>query len=62
VIVPYLSILADIGSWWLTKFDPVFGAVVVVGGAIMGLSLAAQILLAVSEMWLAVPWARESAH
>jgi hypothetical protein len=56
VAVPYLAILTDIGSWWLTKFDPVFGVVVVVGGAIMGVSMAGQILISLWEMWLPAPW------
>lgn len=58
VAVPYFSIVADIGSWWLTKFYPAFGAVVVIGGAIMGLSLAVQILVSLWEMWLPAPWSR----
>ena len=54
VVVPYLSILMDIGSWWLTKYlDPAFFAyVVIAGGACMGLALAAQILIALWEMWI----------
>ncbi len=52
VVIPYLAILADIGSWWLTKVEPVFGAVVVIGGAFMGLALAGQILISLWEMWL----------
>ena len=55
VVIPYLSILADIGAWWLTKFDPVFGSVVVASGALMGLALASQILISLWEMWLATP-------
>jgi hypothetical protein len=55
VVVPYLAILADIGDWWLTKYDPVFGAIVVVGGGIMGLALAAQILISLWGMWFAAP-------
>lgn len=59
VVVPYLAILADISSWWFTKFTPVFfGYVVVIGGAIWGLALAAQILISLWEMWLPVPWSR----
>jgi hypothetical protein len=55
VVVPYLTILMDIGSWWFTKYlDPTFFAyVVVVGGAFMGLALAAQIFIAQWEMWIA---------
>ena len=54
VVVPYLSILMDIGSWWLTKYvDPAFFAyVVVVGGACMGLALAAQIFISLWQMWI----------
>jgi hypothetical protein len=54
VVVPYLTILADIGSWWFTKYlDPAFFAyVVVAGGACMGLALGAQILIALWEMWI----------
>lgn len=57
VVVPYLAILADISSWWFTKFVPVFGYVVVIGGGIWGLALACQILVSLWEMWLPIPWA-----
>lgn len=55
VVLPYLTILADIGSWWFTKYlDPAFFAyVVIAGGACMGLALGAQILIALWEMWMA---------
>ena len=33
IAMPYLAIWADIGSWWLTKYEPVFAYVVVGGGA-----------------------------
>ena len=32
VVLPYLAMVADIGSWWLTHFFPVFGVIVVIGG------------------------------
>ncbi len=57
VVLPYVSIVADIGSWWLTKFFPVFGVVVVAGGALMAVSLAFQIFVSLWEMWLPAPWA-----
>jgi hypothetical protein len=56
VVAPYVSIVADIGSWWFTKYDPAFGVVVVTGGALMGFSLAVQILVSLWEMWLPTPW------
>jgi len=51
--LPYAAILADVGSWWLTKLSTVFAGVVLVGGALMGLALALQILIPLWEMWLA---------
>jgi hypothetical protein len=54
VVLPYLTIMMDIGSWWFTKYlDPAFAYVVIAGGAGMGLALAAQILIALWEMWIA---------
>ncbi len=53
LILPYAAIWADIGSWWLTKYLPVFSWVVLIGGAVMGLMLAAQILISLWEMWFA---------
>jgi hypothetical protein len=55
VTIPYLAILADIGGWWVTKYDPLFAAIVVAGGAMMGLALAGQILISLWEMWLRKP-------
>ncbi|OGA68278.1 MAG: hypothetical protein A3G81_02650 [Betaproteobacteria bacterium RIFCSPLOWO2_12_FULL_65_14] len=49
--MPFFAIWADIGSWWITKYEPVFAWVVVIGGALMGLALAAQILISLWEMW-----------
>ena len=51
LILPYAAIWADIGSWWITKYLPVFSWVVLIGGAVMGLMLAAQILISLWEMW-----------
>lgn len=52
VIIPYLAIVADIGAWWATKFDPLFAVVVISGGALMGLALAGQIFISLWDMWL----------
>jgi hypothetical protein len=53
VVIPYLTIIADIGSWWATKYgNPVFAYIVIIGGAFMGLALACQILISLWEMWI----------
>lgn len=53
ITLPYLAMWADIGSWWLTKYEPVFAYVVVASGALIGLALAVQIFVSLWEMWLA---------
>ncbi len=53
VSIPYLAMWADIGSWWITKYDPVFAWVVISGGTLMGIALAVQILFSLWEMWIA---------
>ncbi len=53
VAVPYLTIVLDIGSWWLTKYlSPTFAWTVFGGGAAMGAALALQILIPLWEMWV----------
>ena len=53
VAVPYLTIVMDIGSWWLTKYlSPTFAWIVLIGGAAMGAALALQILIPLWEMWI----------
>jgi hypothetical protein len=53
VVLPYVTIVMDIGSWWATKyFSPIFAYVVIGGGALMGLALASQILISLWEMWI----------
>ena len=51
IALPYLAIWADIGSWWLTKYQPVFAYVVIIGGGVMGAALGAQICISLWEMW-----------
>lgn len=55
IMLPYLAMWADIGSWWLTKYEPVFAYVVVASGVLIGLALAVQIFVSLWEMWLAGP-------
>jgi hypothetical protein len=53
VVIPYLAILMDIGSWWATKyFNPAFAYVVLLGGAFMGVAMACQILVSLWDMWI----------
>jgi hypothetical protein len=52
VAIPYLTIVIDTGSWWLTKYlSPAFAWTVLGGGAVMGVALAVQIFIPLWEMW-----------
>ncbi|MEW5707475.1 hypothetical protein [Pelomicrobium sp. G1] len=51
MLLPFAAMLADIGSWFLAKWDPVYAYTVVIGGALLGLALAAQILISLFQIW-----------
>lgn len=55
IVLPFAAILADVLAWFLTKIYPLYAYVVVVGGALMGLAMGAQILIALYQMWLMRP-------
>ena len=52
VLTPFIAIWLDIGSWWFTKYQPVFAYTVIIGGGLMGISFTVQILYSLYEMWL----------
>ncbi len=51
VIIPFAAMLLDVMSWFITKSLWEFAYVVVLGGALMGLSMGVQILLSIYQMW-----------
>lgn len=51
VVIPFAAMLLDVVSWFITKSTPSFAYVVVISGALMGLSMGMQILLSVYQMW-----------
>ncbi len=51
IVIPFVSIIFDILSWYLTKIYQPFAWVVVGSGALMGLSFAAQVLISLYQMW-----------
>lgn len=50
--IPFMSMLTDIFAWYLTRETPEFAYLLVVSGALMGLSLNFQIFLSLYQMWL----------
>lgn len=51
IAVPFIAMFVDVLAWFLTKWDPVYAYTVVIAGAILGMSLAVQILLSLYQMW-----------
>lgn len=51
VVIPFAAMLLDVLSWFITKSISGFAYVVVLSGALMGLSMAVQILLSIYQMW-----------
>jgi hypothetical protein len=51
VVIPFVAMLLDVLSWFITKNIAQFAYVVVLSGALMGLSMGIQILLSVYQMW-----------
>lgn len=49
--MPYVFLLVDILSWWLTKLDPMFAWLVILAGAGMAVSFFFMWTVSVSEMW-----------
>jgi hypothetical protein len=52
VVIPFLSMLIDTLSWFITRNNPSFAYVVVASGAMMGLSMGVQILISLYQMWV----------
>lgn len=52
VLTPFVFLIVDILSWWLTKLSPGFAWLTIIGG--VGYSIAAGIMLSVSlwQMWV----------
>lgn len=51
LIFPFAAIFVDIAAWFLAKRDPVYAYTIVSAGAALGLALAAQILIALYQLW-----------
>lgn len=51
IVLPFLTILLDIFSWYLTKLHPAFAWVVIGSGALMALSFTVQWVVSMWQMW-----------
>jgi len=51
IVIPFVAMLLDVGSWFVTKHIAEFAYIVVLSGALMGLSMGVQIILSIYQMW-----------
>ncbi|NOT12252.1 MAG: hypothetical protein HOP23_10555 [Methylococcaceae bacterium] len=51
VVIPFIAMLLDVMSWFVTKEISAFAYVVIFSGALMGVSMGLQILLSIYQMW-----------
>lgn len=51
ILIPFIAIILDIGSWYLTKIYPPFAWVVMGSGALMGVAFAIQWVISMYQMW-----------
>ncbi len=52
IVMPYVFLILDISSWWLTKLNPNFAWLVIIGGGMMALSFAFMWIVSMYEMWI----------
>lgn len=51
VSIPFVAIVLDIASWYITKVFQPFAWVVIISGAFMGFSFAVQFATSIYQMW-----------
>jgi hypothetical protein len=51
IALPFLSMIVDVGSWYLTKINAAFAWAVIIGGALMGMSFAIQWIVSMYQIW-----------
>ncbi|MFN3752230.1 MAG: elongation factor-1 alpha [Thiobacillus sp.] len=51
IVLPFLTILTDIFSWYLTKWIPGFAWFIIISGALMGISFTVQWVVSMWQMW-----------
>ncbi|MDQ6953862.1 MAG: hypothetical protein Q9M20_00260 [Mariprofundaceae bacterium] len=55
VAAPFIFLLLDISSWFITKIIPDFAYVVIGAGAVVGITFGMQLVISIYQMWLYKP-------
>lgn len=51
IILPFIAVVVDIFSWYLTKLEPGFAIIVIISGGLMGMSFAVQWIISMYQIW-----------
>ena len=51
IAVPFVAIIMDVMSWYMTKLFPPFAWMVILGGGLMGTSFAVQWVVSMYQLW-----------
>jgi hypothetical protein len=51
IALPFVAVVIDVGSWYLTKINTAFAWMVIVGGGLMGLSFSIQWIVSMYQIW-----------
>ena len=51
IALPFVSMIIDVGSWYLTKINTAFAWAIIIGGGLMGLSFAFQWVVSMYQIW-----------
>lgn len=51
LVTPFAAIWADVLAWFLTRMDPLYAYVVVIGGGLMGAAICLQIAISLYQIW-----------
>lgn len=51
ILSPMVAVFVDVLSWFLTKWDPFYAYTVVIAGAVLGFSMAMQMLISLYQIW-----------
>ncbi len=51
IAIPFLTMISDVGSWYLTKLNPQFAWLIIISGILMGLSFAFQWFVSMYQIW-----------
>ncbi|MDX8396890.1 MAG: hypothetical protein R8K49_01070 [Mariprofundaceae bacterium] len=55
VAAPFVFLILDIGSWFITKIIPDFAYVVIAAGGVVGITFGIQLLTSIYQMWIYKP-------